>query len=163
MPENLDTNLPIAYIEGEEIKATPYFEDYLFNLVSGLGGEGTSTNVDDLEKQIREPINYTSVFLGILATAANSSLLEGQNSAYHLSRTNHSGTQLASTISDLVQPVTATTAELVDIGAAINTDAAKELGYMVTNSTTGLTVFASGNTDGAVWHFYDESLAHTPA
>lgn len=32
--------------------------------------------------------------------ATDSDLLQGQNSAYHLSRANHSGTQLASTISD---------------------------------------------------------------
>lgn len=62
----------------------------------------------------------------------------------------------------LAVPVIATTAELVDITNAINTDAAKILGYQVLNITTGATVFASGNTDAAVWQFYDESLAHTP-
>lgn len=57
----------------------------------------------------------------------------------------------------------ATTAQLVDIGHTINTDAAKVLGYMVLNTTTGVVVFASGATDGAVWHYYDGTTAHTPA
>lgn len=58
--------------------------------------------------------------------------------------------------------VTATTAELEDITDAINTAAAKELGFMVLNTTTGLTVFAAGSADGSLWHFYDETTAHTP-
>ena len=62
----------------------------------------------------------------------------------------------------LYRTAIATTAELADITSAINTDAAKILGYAVLNTTTGATVFASGNTDAAVWHFYDESIAHTP-
>jgi hypothetical protein len=56
----------------------------------------------------------------------------------------------------------ATTAELIDITNPVNTDASKVLGYQVLNSDTGATVFASGSTDGAVWHYYDESTAHTP-
>lgn len=56
----------------------------------------------------------------------------------------------------------ATTAELTDITNPINTDAKKVLGYQVLNTDTGATVFASGNTDGAAWHYYDESTAHTP-
>lgn len=39
--------------------------------------------------------------------ATDSDLLQGQNSAYHLSRTNHSGTQTASTVSDLAATVQA--------------------------------------------------------
>jgi hypothetical protein len=62
-------------------------------------------------------------------------------------------------ISDMPQ---ATTTELEDIADAINTDAAKVLGYAVLNTTTGVTVFASGDTDGAVWHYYDATTAHTP-
>jgi hypothetical protein len=58
--------------------------------------------------------------------------------------------------------VTSTTAALEAIANAINTGAAKELGYMVLNTDTGLTVFASGNADGSDWHFYDSSVAHTP-
>lgn len=55
-----------------------------------------------------------------------------------------------------------TTTDLEDITATINTDAAKVLGYMVLNTTTGVTVFASGATDGAVWDYYDATTAHTP-
>lgn len=54
------------------------------------------------------------------------------------------------------------TTDLEDITATINTDAAKVLGYMVLNTTTGVTVFASGATDNAVWHYYDSTTAHTP-
>jgi hypothetical protein len=39
--------------------------------------------------------------------ASDADLLQGQNSAYHLSRANHSGTQVASTISDLAATVQA--------------------------------------------------------
>lgn len=71
--------------------------------------------------------------------------------------------QIDTHISNLsIHLVTSTTAALEDITDSINTGAAKELGYMVLNTDTGLTVFASGNTDGAVWHYYDESTAHTP-
>ena len=59
-------------------------------------------------------------------------------------------------------PASATTAQLIDITDFINTDASKVLGYMVLNLDTGVHVFASGATDGAVWHFYDSSTAHTP-
>ena len=59
-------------------------------------------------------------------------------------------------------PVSATTLELEDNTSTINTDDAKILGYQLLNSTTGATVFASGNGDSSVWHFYDESTAHTP-
>lgn len=59
--------------------------------------------------------------------------------------------------------VEATTTQLEDVTDAINTSADKVLGYMVLNLTTGVTVFASGATDGAVWHFYDSTTAHTPA
>ncbi len=55
-----------------------------------------------------------------------------------------------------------TTSDLEDITAKINTNPSKVLGFMILNTTTGATVFASGNTDGAVWHYYDSTLAHTP-
>ena len=57
----------------------------------------------------------------------------------------------------------ATTAQLVDIAHPINTGAAKVLGRAVYNSTTGVTVFAAGDTDGAVWQFHNATTAHTPA
>ena len=49
MAEYLDTDLAIVYSDPDtkELKATPYFEDYLFQIVRGLGGEG-STLVSDL-------------------------------------------------------------------------------------------------------------------
>ena len=56
----------------------------------------------------------------------------------------------------------ATTAELEDNTHAINTSADKVLGYAVLNTTTGVTVFASGNGDSSVWHYYDSTTAHTP-
>lgn len=64
-----------------------------------------------------------------------------------------------SQVNDMPQ---ATTTELEDMTDAINTDASKELGLMVLNTTTGLTVFAAGNGDTDIWEFYNESLAHTP-
>ena len=47
--DNLDTDLAIGYVDSDskEIKATPYFEDYLWKIVNTLGGEG-STIISDL-------------------------------------------------------------------------------------------------------------------
>ena len=56
----------------------------------------------------------------------------------------------------------ATTTQLVDIADPINTSADKVLGRAVLNTTTGVTVFASGALDGSVWHYYDSTTAHTP-
>ena len=56
----------------------------------------------------------------------------------------------------------ATTAELADDSHIINTGADKVLGRVVYNTTTGVTVFASGNADGDTWDYYDATTAHTP-
>ena len=56
----------------------------------------------------------------------------------------------------------ATTTQLEDNTHAINTSADKVLGYMVLNTTTGVTVFASGNGDSDTWDYYDSTTAHTP-
>jgi hypothetical protein len=42
MAEYLDTDLPIVEIDPvtKELKATPYFENYLYNIIFSLGGEG---------------------------------------------------------------------------------------------------------------------------
>ena len=44
MAEYLDIAQPIIEIDPDtkEFKATPYFEDYLFNIIQGLGGEGST-------------------------------------------------------------------------------------------------------------------------
>ena len=57
--------------------------------------------------------------------------------------------------------VQATTAELADIGDAINT-ADKFTGKQVWNTTTGRPVWAAGNTAGAVWVDHAGSTLHTP-
>ena len=53
--DNLDIDLPIAHIDPDtkEIKATAYFEDYLWKIVDTLGGEG-STIIGDLLTTIIE-------------------------------------------------------------------------------------------------------------
>ncbi len=68
--------------------------------------------------------------------------------------------QIASAINDNISE--STTTKLIDITDDINTDASKVLGFPVRNLDTGVLVFASGDTDGAVWHFYDSTTAHTP-
>jgi hypothetical protein len=70
--------------------------------------------------------------------------------------------QFNSEIKTANYPDEATTTQLTDITDPINTSADKVLGRMVLNASTGVMVFASGNTDGAVWHFYDSTTAHTP-
>ena len=70
---------------------------------------------------------------------------------------------LAQTINWLLgRVIEASTVQLIDIADPINTSADKVLGYQVLNTTTGVTVFASGATDGAVWEYYDSTTAHTP-
>ena len=69
--------------------------------------------------------------------------------------------QVKESLNDILTP-RATTAELEDISNPINTGAAKVLGYSVLNTTTGVTVFAAGSANGSVWHYYNESTAHTP-
>ena len=53
--DNLDIDQPIAHIDPntKEIKATAYFEDYLWKIVNTLGGEG-STIIQDLLTTIIE-------------------------------------------------------------------------------------------------------------
>ena len=53
--ENLDTDQAIAYLDQDTkmIKATAYFEDYLWKIVDTLGGEG-STIIGDLLTTIIE-------------------------------------------------------------------------------------------------------------
>ena len=49
MADYLDSDLAICEVDPvtKEIKATPYFEDYLYKIISTLGGEG-STAVSDI-------------------------------------------------------------------------------------------------------------------
>ena len=54
------------------------------------------------------------------------------------------------------------TADLEDINSSVNISPVKVLGFSLLNETTGVTVFASGNTDGAVWQYFNETTAHTP-
>ena len=54
------------------------------------------------------------------------------------------------------------TTDLENIASSVNTSPSKVLGFEMTNTTTGATVFASGNTDGAVWQYFNETTAHTP-
>lgn len=49
-------------------------------------------------KQFKGRTDTATVVLG--STSTDASTLQGQNSAYHLARANHTGTQLASTVSD---------------------------------------------------------------
>ena len=54
-----------------------------------------------------------------------------------------------------------TTEELENIASTINVNN-KVLSKRILNITTGATVFASGTSAGAVWHYYDSTTAHTP-
>lgn len=60
-----------------------------FATMADVGGGG------DMTKAV-----YDTNDDGIVNASANSALLQGNNGAYHLDRTNHTGTQLAATISD---------------------------------------------------------------
>lgn len=57
---------------------------------------------------------------------------------------------------------TATTAQLNDITALVNTAAGKIQGAVVYNSTTDNPVYATGNTDGAAWVDGAGTTVHTP-
>jgi len=50
MADYLDTDMGLVVdSKGNELKATPYFEDYLYKVIATLGGEG-STLIEDLVK-----------------------------------------------------------------------------------------------------------------
>ncbi len=50
MADLLDTDMGVVFdAKGNELKVTPYFEDYLYKIISTLGGEG-STLIADLVK-----------------------------------------------------------------------------------------------------------------
>jgi S-adenosylmethionine hydrolase len=68
-----------------------------------------------------------------------------------------------SLINRIAEPVTATTAELVDITHDINTRSVKKAGYEVFNTTTQAPVWAEGSTAGDVWNDATGTTAHTPA
>jgi hypothetical protein len=55
-----------------------------------------------------------------------------------------------------------TTTNLADITHAVNTNAGKQLGTWVFNTTTGLPVWAAGSADGSVWLDATGATAHTP-
>ncbi len=123
----------------------------------------TATNIDlfiGTERAFRSTVNaetglyYNNVKTVQTATEANGSLEVLTTGPFTYSRVLNETDDLALN--------TATTAELEDNTDAINMDAAKVLGYMVTNTTTGATVFASGNGDSDDWDYYDGSTAHTP-
>ncbi len=57
---------------------------------------------------------------------------------------------------------TATTAQLEDVAATINTATAKIEGYEVFNSTTNAPVWAEGSADADVWNDATGATAHTP-
>ena len=61
-----------------------------------------------------------------------------------------------------IPPATATTAELADITATVNTSFLKVAGYMVFNTDTGAPVWATGDADADVWNDATGSTAHTP-
>lgn len=58
---------------------------------------------------------------------------------------------------------TATTAQLVDVGHAVNTSAVKATGSPVFNTTTSKPVWAVGNADASVWVDATGATVHTPA
>lgn len=60
------------------------------------------------------------------------------------------------------KPAQATDTELNDITDAINTDAGKEQGVMVYNTTTDNPVYAVGNADGSVWVDGAGATVNTP-
>jgi len=47
MAEKLDIDQELIYKDASGLlRATPYFEDYLFNLIEAVGGEGSTSSVD---------------------------------------------------------------------------------------------------------------------
>jgi hypothetical protein len=61
-----------------------------------------------------------------------------------------------------IDTITATTTELEDNSALVNTSNAKVEGYMIFNTTTDKPVYAAGSADGDVWVDATGSTAHTP-
>lgn len=52
MADFLDTDMGLIFdAKGNELKATPYFEDYLYKVIASLGGEG-STRISDITNTV---------------------------------------------------------------------------------------------------------------
>lgn len=62
----------------------------------------------------------------------------------------------------ITPPITATTAQLASLAAAVNTSAFKQAGLSVFNTNTGKPVYATGTGAAAVWNDAIGVLAHTP-
>jgi hypothetical protein len=72
-----------------------------FNGVNALTLKTVGTGTGN----ILDKASGDTLYLGISATATNASQLAGQSGAFYLARANHTGTQTASTISDLATTV----------------------------------------------------------
>lgn len=61
MADLLDSDMGVVFdAKGNELKVTPYFEDYLYNIISTLGGEG-STIIGDIINTViaADKLDYT--------------------------------------------------------------------------------------------------------
>jgi hypothetical protein len=78
--------------------------------VQGVAGlpTATSANAGQIVYNLPDKRLYQSDGSSWNLKATDSDALSGHNSAYHLSRSNHTGTQLSSTISDLAATIAAT-------------------------------------------------------
>ena len=103
--ETLNLDMPIGVTNtGEPVKSTPYFEDYLYQVIESLGGEGstnieflldsslfTPTNtggrIDDIQAQIPEvlPVIRDVRFMPLVKTvdytAVDLDFIEGRSNA----------------------------------------------------------------------------------
>ncbi len=145
-------------------------------------GSQTASTISDFDEAAQDAVGtiltdsstvdftYTDGGPTISAAVLDSPLLGGQNSAYHLARGNHTGTQLAATISDFSTAVTTVgnavyqplDADLTNIAGLVDPnadrilfwdDSAGAYAYLTvgTNLTiTGTTLDASGGGGGAV-------------
>lgn len=174
VPGNIDGTFPIAGIDNDTQGFRTNFTNTATNFTEA------KSEIEDLQTKaiLKAPLTGESVTDNVLTTlltiAVSDATSAGLNIAEGVAPTSPNdgdvwvtaagafNAQLNGATVNLAITVTATTAELEDNTDAINTAAAKVLGYAVLNTTTGVTVFASGVGDSDVWHYYDSTTAHTP-
>jgi len=172
IPGNIDGTFPIAGIDNDTQGFRTNFTNTSTNFTEA------KSEIEDLQSKsiLKAPLTGESVTDNVLTTlltiAASDATSAGLNIAEGVAPTAPNDGDVWITAGGAFNArldgvtvnlaVTATTAELEDNTDAINTGAAKVLGYAVLNTTTGVTVFAAGLGDSDVWHYYNEATAHTP-
>ncbi len=91
---NVETGITVTYDDGAGKIDFALSDEYLQDVAGAMVSGGTESGIT---------VSYDDTNARFDFTVTDAPLLGGQNSAYHLARANHTGTQTASTISDFAE------------------------------------------------------------